>query len=37
MVAESDDDVLATGATVLIVEVRGNVAVVARGPAERSR
>jgi membrane protein implicated in regulation of membrane protease activity len=33
MVAESDDDALGTGATVLIVEVRGNVAVVARGPA----
>jgi len=33
MVAESDDDAMATGSTVLIVEVRGNVAVVARGPA----
>ena len=33
MVAESDDDALGTGSTVLIVEVRGNVAVVARGPA----
>jgi membrane protein implicated in regulation of membrane protease activity len=35
LLAESDDEVLASGAEVLIVEVRGNVAVVARAPAER--
>ena len=35
MVAESDDDAVRTGSTVLIVEVRGNVAVVARGTADR--
>lgn len=35
LLAESDDEVLASGAEVLIVEVRGNVAVVARAPAAR--
>ena len=34
LLAESDE-ALASGAEVLIVEVRGNVAVVARAPAER--
>jgi membrane protein implicated in regulation of membrane protease activity len=34
LLAESDE-ALAAGTEVLIVEVRGNVAVVARGPAER--
>jgi membrane protein implicated in regulation of membrane protease activity len=35
LLAESEDEALASGAEVLIVEVRGNVAVVARAPAER--
>ena len=36
LLAESEDEALASGAEVLIVEVRGNVAVVARAPAPRS-
>ncbi len=35
LLAESEDEALGSGAEVLIVEVRGNVAVVARAPAER--